>query len=436
MRKQVVFTVVLVLSIGLLTGCGVSMPSPSSTSAQAVAPTEETATRSLPPTNTPEAVATTVPQPTVPSGPATCVVEPFPFPEESRIPPVTEADHVIGPEDAAITFIEYADFQCPACAALTGLKDYLLDKYEGDIRFVYRHLPLISIHDKSVITAEGAEAAAAQGKFWEMYELLYSRQMEWNGLSEEAMESTLIDYAEELELDTEQFAQELSEHVYRDAIMAGYEEYSQYGRLATPTFVVNNTFYPTQELGGFGLLEPFISMLQIKDRMYDAPPEQVVEPGKDYVATIRTEHGDIVVKLFADLVPVNVNNFVFLAQEGWYNGVTFHRVITDFVAQGGDPSGSGMGSPGYRCSDEIVPELTYDEPGMVGMASGGPGTASIGSQFFITYAPLPQLTGNYTIIGQVIEGMDVLKQLTPRDPQQNPGAPPGDVIETIVIEEQ
>ncbi|HDD25329.1 MAG TPA: hypothetical protein ENF52_07825 [Chloroflexi bacterium] len=435
MRKQVVFTIVLVLLIGMLAGCGVSMPSSPSTSDPVVVQTE-TFTAPLPVTDTPEVAATAAPQPTAPSGPATCVVEPFPFPEEPRIPPVTEADHVIGPEDATITFIEYADFQCPACSALVGLKDYLLDKYKGDIRFVYRHLTLISIHDKAVITAEGTEAAAAQGKFWEMYDLLYSRQVEWNGLSEEAMEKELVKYAEELGLDTDQFAQELSEHIYRDAIIAAYEDYSQYGRLATPTFVVNNTFYPTQELGGFGFLEPFISMLQIKDRMYDAPPEQVIDPEKDYTATIRTEHGDIVVKLFADLAPVNVNNFVFLAQDGWYDGVTFHRVITDFVAQGGDPSGSGMGGPGYRCADEIVPDLTYDEPGMVGMASGGPGTSSIGSQFFITYVPLPQLTGNYTIIGQVIEGMDVLKQLTPRDPQQNPGAPLGDVIETIIIEEQ
>ena len=114
----------------------------------------------------------------------------------------------------------------------------------------------------------------------------------------------------------------------------------------------------------------------------------------------------------------------------------FHRVIPGFVAQAGDPTGTGAGSPGYRCDDEIVPALAYDGPGAVGMASRGPGTSSIGSQFFITYDALPQLDGSYTIIGRVIEGMDVVESLTPRDPDQGGDLPPGDVIETILIEEQ
>jgi cyclophilin family peptidyl-prolyl cis-trans isomerase/protein-disulfide isomerase len=428
MRKLALFVMVMALFAAGMTGCSGSTPDPTVTETAAPSPTVV-------------AQATAVPQPQNPtpaasSGPATCVAEPFIFEEESRIPPVTEADHVVGPADAAITFIEYADFQCPACAALTGLREYLMEQYEGDIRFVYRHLPLISIHDKAVITAEASEAAAAQGKFWEMYDLLYQRQQQWNALTEDALIEQLVGYADELALDVEQFEQELTDHIYQERILADYEAYGQYGPMATPTFVINGTFYPTQALGGFGMLESFISVLQIKDRLYTAPPPQVIDPEKEYIATIRTEHGDIVVELFADLAPVNVNSFVFLAQEGWYDGVTFHRVIPDFVAQGGDPSGSGMGSPGYRCDDEIAPELTYDEVGMLGMASGGPGTSSIGSQFFITYAPLPQLTGNYTIIGKVIEGMDVAEQITPRDPSQGTGPLIGDVIETILIEEQ
>jgi len=364
------------------------------------------------------------------------VAEPFDFPVESRIPPVTEKDHIHGPADAPITFIEYADFQCPACSGLAIMREFLAERYGDEIRFVYRHLPLISIHDKAVITAEAVEAASAQGKFWEMHDLLYERQGEWHSLSEDELETLLVEYAEELSLDADRFAQELADHVYREKIMADYEDYSQYGQMATPTYVINNVFYPTQAFGGFGMIESFINLLTLKDRMYTAPPPQVIDPDKDYVATIRTEHGDIVIELYADQVPVNVNSFVFLAQEGWYDGVTFHRVIPDFVAQAGDPTGSGMGSPGYRCDDEIVPTLTYDEAGVVGMASGGPGTSSIGSQFFITYDALPQLDGNYTIIGRVIEGMDVVESITPRDPSQGAGLPPGDIIETILIEEQ
>ena len=313
---------------------------------------------------------------------------------------------------------------------------YLEDTYGEDIRFAYRHLPLISIHDKALITAEAAEAEGAQGKFWEMHDLLYERHQEWAAFSEDEMRTRLIEYAAQLELDTDRFAQELDDGVYRDKILADYEEYSQYGPLATPTYVVNNVFYPTQQFGGFGMLESFIGLLGLQDRTYSTPPPQVTDPDKDYVATIRTERGDIVVELYADQAPVNVNSFVFLAQDGWYDGVTFHRVIPGFVAQAGDPSGSGMGHPGYRCDDEIVPSLSYDGAGVVGMASGGPGTGTIGSQFFITYDALPQLDGNYTIIGRIIEGMDVAESINPRDPSQGSGLPPGDVIETILIEER
>lgn len=425
MRKFMLLLTVLLL--GLVVGCSqesspTPTPLPPSPPPSSPTPAPEEATA------TPLASAT-------PSGPASCVAAPFDFPVEPRIPPVTEEDHIHGPADAPITFIEYADFQCPACSGLTIMREFLAERYGDEIRFVYRHLPLISIHDKAVITAEAAEAAATQGKFWEMHDLLYERQQEWNRLSEDEMQTLLVEYAGELDLDTDRFAQELDDHVYRDQIMADYEDYSQYGQMATPTYVVDNVFYPTQAFGGFGMIGGFIDLLGMKDRMYTEPPPQVIDPDKDYIATIRTEHGDIVIELYADQVPVNVNNFVFLSQEGWYDGVTFHRVIPGFVAQAGDPTGSGMGSPGYRCDDEIVPDLTYDGAGVVGMASGGPGTSSIGCQFFITYDALPDLDGNYTIIGRVIEGMDVVESITPRDPSQG-SAPPGDVIETIVIEER
>jgi cyclophilin family peptidyl-prolyl cis-trans isomerase len=170
--------------------------------------------------------------------------------------------------------------------------------------------------------------------------------------------------------------------------------------------------------------------------MYPEPPPQVIDPEKDYTATIHTQRGDIVIDLYDDKAPVTVNSFVFLAQNGWYDNVTFYRVIPGFVAQTGDPTDSGGGYPGYRCSDEIYPTLKFDEPGVVGMASSGPGTDTVGSQFFITYDALPDLDGNYTIIGQVIEGMDVAESLTPRDPSQGAGIlPSGDVIQTITIEE-
>jgi len=142
--------------------------------------------------------------------------------------------------------------------------------------------------------------------------------------------------------------------------------------------------------------------------------------------------GDIVIELYADQAPANVNSFVFLAREGWYDGISFFRVIPDFVAQAGDPTNSGVGHPGYQCTDEIT-ELGFDQAGVVGIANAGPNTGS--SQFFITLAPQSALSGRYTVIGQVVEGMDTLRSLSPRDPG-DPNAAPGDMIETILIEER
>jgi cyclophilin family peptidyl-prolyl cis-trans isomerase len=363
------------------------------------------------------------------------VAEPFDFTTVSGIPAVTDADHISGPADASITLIEYADFQCPGCAAMHLLRTYLADTYGDSLRYVYRHFPL-SFHPNAIIAAEAAEAASAQGKFWEMHDLLYERQQEWGQLTGDAVREKLIEYAGELGLDRDRFVEDLDGHKYLDRINADGQTAIQAQLGGTPTYIINGVVYPSQWGLHPVLVTGFINLLQLKDRMYTSPPEQVIDPSKEYTATIRTGRGDIVVKLYASLVPVTVNSFVFLAREGWYDGVTFHRVIPGFVAQTGDPTGVGIGSPGYRCDDEIVPSLRYDRPGVVGMASQGPGTSSVGSQFFITYAALPQLDGNYTIIGQVVQGMDVLESLSPRDPAKDPMAPPGDRIETILIEEK
>ncbi|HOG47990.1 MAG TPA: peptidylprolyl isomerase [Anaerolineae bacterium] len=158
-----------------------------------------------------------------------------------------------------------------------------------------------------------------------------------------------------------------------------------------------------------------------------------IDPAKTYTATIVTDKGDITIELLAAQAPQTVNNFVFLARQGYYDGVTFHRVLEGFMAQGGDPTGRGGGGPGYEFADEITPELTFDGPGIVAMANSGPNTN--GSQFFITYAATTHLNGKHTIFGRVTAGMDVAEQLTLRDPQKNPNAPPGDAMRTIRITE-
>lgn len=154
---------------------------------------------------------------------------------------------------------------------------------------------------------------------------------------------------------------------------------------------------------------------------WSSPPGMVIEDGKDYQAVLHTEKGEIKINLFNVLTPKTVNNFVFLSQAGYYDGVIFHRVITDFMAQTGDPTGTGRGGPGYQFEDEFNKDLKHDKPGIVSMANAGPKTN--GSQFFITHVPTPWLDGKHSVFGEVVEGLDVLFSIPARDPgkPQTPG---------------
>lgn len=167
-------------------------------------------------------------------------------------------------------------------------------------------------------------------------------------------------------------------------------------------------------------------------QQWPAAPAMAIDPTKFYEATFKTEKGDIVVELFANKTPVTVNNFVFLARKGFYDNTTFHRVVANFMAQGGDPGGTGTGGPGYTIPDEFHPDLTFDEPGLLAMANAGPNTN--GSQFFITFIPEPQLTGQYTIFGKVVNGLSIAQSLSPRDPTTNPTTL-GDKLLTVQITE-
>jgi cyclophilin family peptidyl-prolyl cis-trans isomerase len=149
-------------------------------------------------------------------------------------------------------------------------------------------------------------------------------------------------------------------------------------------------------------------------KQWNKPPEMGLDLKKKYTATMSTDKGDIVLELFVDKTPLTVNNFVFLAQEGFYDGTIFHRVIPDFMAQGGDPTGTGRGGPGYRFADEFHPSLKHDRPGILSMANAGSNTN--GSQFFITHIPTPHLNGKHSVFGQVVSGMDVLLSIPSRDP--------------------
>lgn len=157
-------------------------------------------------------------------------------------------------------------------------------------------------------------------------------------------------------------------------------------------------------------------------KQYASAPEMQIDESKSYTATIKTNRGDIVIDLFADKTPITVNNFVFLARDGYYDGVKFHRVIPNFMVQTGDPTGTGRGGPGYRFADEFHPDLRHSGPGILSMANAGKGTN--GSQFFITHVKTDWLDNQHSVFGQVREGQDVVDAIRQ-----------GDVMNEVVIEE-
>ena len=158
-------------------------------------------------------------------------------------------------------------------------------------------------------------------------------------------------------------------------------------------------------------------------KQYDQAPALIIDSKKSYLARLETSRGTIELELYPGYAPKTVNNFVFLSREGFYDGVTFHRVIADFMIQGGDPTGTGRGGPGYRFEDEFRDNPLTHETGVISMANAGPGTN--GSQFFITHSPQPHLNGRHTVFGKVIKGQEVVVSVRQ-----------GDVITRLTVEEK
>jgi cyclophilin family peptidyl-prolyl cis-trans isomerase len=309
----------------------------------------------------------------------------------------------------------------------------LQSEHPDDIRIVYRHFPLESIHDKAALAAQASEAAGIQGQFWPMHDLLFERQADWSAMTVEQFQEWLIERAKELDLDESQFEKEMLNTEIVDKIQATWQRGQEIGLPGTPFLLINGQIWPNNLPMNATNIKSIIELQRLEKRQFTSCPPLQVDPSKQYIATIQTEKGDIVIELFPDKAPLTVNNFVFLARSGWYDGITFHRVIPGFMAQTGDPSGTGFGGPGYAFVNENS-DLKFDNAGVVAMANAGPDTN--GSQFFITYGPAAQLDGGYTIFGQVISGQEVAENITPRDPSQPVELPPGDKILGVTIEEK
>lgn len=299
-----------------------------------------------------------------------------------------------------------------------------------EIRTVYRHFPLLSIHDKASLAGQAAEAAGAQGSFWAMHDLLFGQYSEWAGLSPEEYKEWLITAAEELEIDVQQFQSAIESGRYALEIEEAFFQGIASGIPGTPFVFLNNYLFQVEP--SLTNLEGYIRLEMLSDTQYDSYPPITLEDDVQYIARIELESGEVVVQLYPDHAPLAVNNFIFLAQEGWFDGNAFHRIVPESFVESGDPTGTGLGGPGYHFADEITDALTFDEPGMVALSSSGPNTN--GSQFFITLAPLPELNNSRTIFGRLIEGLDLLKSLNPRQPLEDFLDPPEVVIITVTIE--
>ena len=386
---------------------------------------------------TPSAIPTeaTILIPTPPPTKPACTsldLQPTPGPDApSLFPPVSSEDYVRGPDDAAVTLVIYNDFQCTDCNYLP-LSQHLFEIHPDDVRIVYRYYPYTAIFDKGVLAARAAEAAAYQDKFWEMHDLLFEMQTDWVDLPVESFESWVTARAGDLELDQVRFTADFNSTAAIERVQKAAEEGVNIGIPKLPFFLVNGQIYkgPTD----YDAFSQVISLIVLGERQFAECPPITVDARVQYIATLHTEKGDIVLRLFADKAPLAVNSFVFLARQGWFDDITFHRVLPGFMAQTGDPSNTGQGNPGYMFNNEYDPALQFDKAGLVGMANSGPDTN--GSQFFITYGPAPHLNGSYTIFGKVLSGMEVLEQLTPRDPQPGVSLPPGDKLISVTIEEK
>jgi cyclophilin family peptidyl-prolyl cis-trans isomerase len=317
--------------------------------------------------------------------------------------------------------------------------EQLLKDFPADLRFVYRHYPLIGTpespyHDKAALATQAAEAAGKQGKFWEMHDVLFNKQADWSALSVADFQQWLIQQAGDVNLDVSKFTADLTSTELVNIAQTAWNDGQKMNLNGTPSLFINGNVWPSGVTMNPANISTVIRLTLLEDRQFTECPPMTIDVTKQYLATLHTEKGDIVIELYADKAPLAVNSFIFLARNGWFDGITFHRVIPGFVAQAGDPSGTGYGTPGYAYKNEISSDLKFNGPGVVGMANAG--ADSNGSQFFITYSAQPTLDGNYTIFGKVIQGMDVATNLTARDPSKSGDLPPGDKILSVTIEEK
>lgn len=407
-------TLILFISLFLLAACD---------GGNAVA--DAVPTQSMPPTFTP--------------GPISCtVVLQDLIKAEIPITEIKPGEWTRGAEDAYVTIIQYADFQMEFYAALAATFVQLQTEFPEDIRIIFRHYPLYGPvetpwYDKTFLAVQAAEAAGMQGKFWEMHDLLYSTQSDWTTLPPESFPLWAADQAIRLGLDGDLFIENMLDE---NAAQFAFDNWKYGLEVGLPydhaLIVINGAVYTGPM--GYDSLKTIIQLTLLERLQFNECPPQVIDPDKQYLATLHTAKGDILIELFPQAAPFTVNNFVFLTENGWYDNTSFHRVIEGLIAQGGDPTGTGVGTPGYFFGLEVNAGLRFNRPGLLAMANAG--ADANGSQFFITMDAYPAWDGGYTIFGEVLDGMDVVASLTVRETGSGTTPLDGDILYSITIEER
>jgi len=360
----------------------------------------------------------------------------------SGLPPVTEDDWVFGPDNAAVTFLEYSELQCPYCSQLEPLLIAVQELYPDDVRLVFRHRPFPeTFHDKSILAAQAMEAAGKQGKFNEFKNYMFDRKTKyaeipehaklpddafWGSVAKDDFDAWLEEHIIELGLEPTQFFKDMYSTKIIEKVQSAADSANSLGINGTPTLFINGYKWSENERS-VEILSIYVQLIKNQENEYDNCAPTVTQPGKNYSATISTTKGDIVVDLFANIAPYTVNSFVFLAQEGWYDGLPF--IITNEFALSGDPSDTGYGGPGYAYLDELSDDQSFDNAGKLATFNLGPGIN--GSSFFINKTNLDNQQGR-TIFGEVTEGMDVVKALELRENIFDPAI---DHILTVTINE-
>jgi cyclophilin family peptidyl-prolyl cis-trans isomerase len=371
------------------------------------------------------AVAAAPPLPT----PAPKVAECRPYPLN-----VVADDHVLGAANASTVILEYGDYQCPSCANFHSGFKTTFNALSDTVQLVYRHFPLPQ-HDKAVITAHAAEAAAIQGKFWEMHNLLFDKQAEWAEKPVSEITATLKTYAEQLQLDVAKFETDLAspavaERVQRDAASGAAAQIQ-----GTPTIFLDGRQAPAEAFTAADTPEQLKTyaaerasqLAGASTKTFNfTQPEQVTNKDSKYVLTITTSKGDIVAELDPALAPVNVNSTVFLAQQGYFDGAP---IVLNDPQVGAVLTGSptAAGNPGYECDFETPARGAMTTPGVVALY-GGDKTAP---QFIFTYSTTQELDGRFSVIGQITNGLDVVQSLIVGE-----GATKGDTITSVKVEEK